>query len=278
MKVIEKAIHTLQNEGIASFFNKTRRKAVHIYQEATFKPYIITKTITGETFQILISNLFAKSWYDRSHEWPELAWVKENLLVEGDIVADCGANNGFTGLFFSKCVGSTGKVVGFEGLSTNVEVANENIRLNHIKNLEIINVAVGSHQGFTKFLDHPNGSVGEREDMKVIEVPMLSLDDFFKAEKPTFLKIDVEGHEIEVLKGAKEIIKTHPKFDIEIHCSYFENRLSFVAELLNLLPLSEYQIYLQLVVDSPIVPHILNENTPELIAKYDNVHLFIAPK
>ncbi|MBD1925829.1 FkbM family methyltransferase [Trichocoleus sp. FACHB-90] len=277
-KLYKKAVHTLQNEGLSSFLNKTKNKIVDTYKKATFKPYIITKSVSDESFQFLISDLFAKSWYDRPHAWPELVWVKENAIVEGDIVADCGAHHGLTGLLFAKCVGSTGEVIGFEALPKNVTIALENIRLNKAKNFEVRNFAVGSHKGDTKFLVYSNGSVGERDDMEVVTVPMIALDEAFISKKPTFLKIDVEGYEIEVLKGAKEILKTLPKLDIEIHCFCFKEPVGAVEELLSLLPLANYQAYIQLLVDGSIVPYNPGEHTPQLIAKHDVVHFFALPK
>lgn len=277
--ILEKAMDTLKKEGISSFLYKTKRKFIYLYQHFTFRPYIITKSLAGEEIQLLISDLFAEGWYAQHPVWPELVWLKENLLEKGDLVADCGANNGYTGIFFSKYVGDTGKVIGFEALPANAKVALENTKLNNIKNFEVKNTAVGSHKGVIKFIVHPNGSVGEQYGMESIEVPLVTLDEVFESEKPTFLKIDVEGYEIEVLKGAQQILKTRPKLDVEIHCSSYTDtdRSSQVAQLLNLLQLSDYQAHIQLLEDGEIIPYNPIEHTPEFIAKFDNVHLFAKP-
>lgn len=281
LKLFNKAINVFLHKGIKTFLIKSKNKVIFTWNRIIFRPYITTICIDSEYMKILISDLFAKACYDNSEnldEWKELLWLKSNLLVEGDIVADCGANIGLTGLFFARCVGSTGKVVGFEALPANARVANENIQLNQVKNFEIQNQALGSHEGTIEFIDAPNGSVGQIEGMKSIIVPMTTLDKSFIKEQPTFLKIDVEGYEIEVLKGAKNILTKKPKLDIEIHCSSFDNPLNKVSEILAILSLSDYHIYLQLIPNGEISFYPSDCITPELIAQYDNVHLFAIPQ
>jgi FkbM family methyltransferase len=280
-----KSVYTLKNESVTYFLKKVGNKLVFwltfCYERLTFKPYLITKNIGGVEIKLLIRDLFAKHWYDRPKsidKWPELVWLKEHCLTEGDIVCDCGANIGFTGIFFAHCVGQQGKVIGFEALPANSQNAEENIKLNSITNYQIRNEAVGSYNGLVEFIDYPNGSVGRAEGMKTIVVPVVKLDDIFNTEKPTFIKIDVEGYEIEVLKGATEILKTKPKLEIEIHCASFLDRVKSVKELLELIPLTEYELFLQLTPLGEVVPHKLSDDTPKLISQYDNVHLFAIPE
>jgi FkbM family methyltransferase len=280
-RLAKKSVNTIVNESFYSFIKKARNKFDYLYEKYSFKPYQIQKIVAGEKIELLISDLFAKHWYDRPQDfdsWQELVWLKEHVLKQGDIVADCGANIGFTGLFFAKCIGSQGRVVGFEALPSNADVARKNIELNRVCNFEIRNQAVGSHSGFIEFSDYPNGSVGKTEGCRTISVPVVSLDEAFPEEKPTFLKIDVEGYEIDVLKGATEILKTRPKLEIEIHCASFSDRLSSVTELLSLLPLADYETFLQLAINEEILPFSLSSATPELIIKYDNVQLIAIPK
>jgi len=279
-RLLKKSLEVFLNEGIKVFLIKIQAKFKFVYQKVMFRSYIANVSIDGKPMKVLISDLFSKACYDSPQNldaWKELYWIKSNILVEGDIVADCGANIGFTGLFFANCVGSTGKVIGFEALPSNAVVAKKNIELNKIKNFEMQNKALGSHVGTIKFIDEPNGSVGEMVGSKSIDVPMTTLDDFFSNEKPTFIKIDVEGYEIEVLKGAQNILQSKPKLDIEIHCSSFDNSIAKVSELLALVDLSAYKIYIQLTPNAEIVLYEEKSVNANLIAEYDNVHLFAIP-
>ena len=281
VNLIAKSVDTLKNESMNQFLVKVKNKLAYWHELWTFRPYLITKKIGDKEIKLLIKDLFAKHWYDRPtnfDEWPELLWLQKNCLRKGDIAVDCGANIGFTGIFFAKCVGASGKVIGFEALPSNARNAEKNIQLNSITNYELRNEAVGSHNGVVEFIDYPNGSVGKMDGRKTVTVPVVKLDDIFITEKPTFLKIDVEGYEIEVLKGASEILKTKPKLEIEIHCATFSDRLKSVTELLNLVLLDDYSVFLQLTTEGEIVTHELSEDTPKLISQYDNVHLFAIPK
>jgi FkbM family methyltransferase len=269
INLIAKSFNTLRHESMGEFLKKVKNKMVYWQEKYTFRPYQITKKIGNKEIKLSIEDLFAKHWYDRPlnlDKWPELLWLEKNSLKEGDIVVDCGANIGFTGIFFAKCVGESGKVIGFEALPSNAQNAEKNIRLNKINNYELRNEAVGSHNGAVEFINYPNGAVGKINGQKTIMVPVVKLDDIFTVEKPTFLKIDVEGYEIEVLKGA-----------IEIHCATFSDRLKSVRELLELIPLDEYQVFLQLTTEGEIMPRHLSDKTPNLISQYDNVHLFAIP-
>jgi FkbM family methyltransferase len=280
-RLLKKSLYTLRHESFSVFAKKIKLKIVYVYKNLTFKPYEIEKSIAGGTIRLIISDLFSKHWYDRPHKfdyWPELLWIKENVLKEGDIVVDCGANIGFTGIFYAQCVGNTGQVIGFEALASNAETVRKNIKLNQVKNFEIRNEAVGSFQGIVDFTDYRNGSVGRIDGYKVITVPVVTLDDAIKNQSPTFIKIDVEGYEIEVLKGATEILKTRPKLEVEIHCAAFKNRLEDVKELLSYIPFSAYDFFIQLLPQGDIQHHIPNDKTAELIAQYNNVHLFALPK
>jgi FkbM family methyltransferase len=282
IRVSKKAVNTLIRQGAKAFLEKTQNKIKYLYKYFTFKPYISSISIGDDhAMKIIISDLFAEDCYGDSKDldkWNELFWLKSNLLIKGDTVADCGANIGVTGLFFAQCIGSTGKVVGFEALPANADIAKQNIKLNQINNFEIENQALGSYVGSVDFINVPNGAVGEVEGVKSIIVPMTTLDAYFSEMLPTFIKLDVEGYEIEVLRGAANILKTLPKLDIEIHCSCFENPLDKVSEILSMLSLTKYKVYLQLIPNGEINFYHTSSITAELISQYNNVHLFAIPK
>jgi FkbM family methyltransferase len=275
--LLQKTITTFRKEGLNSLFKKAKRTVQRIYKQAGFEPYIITKMFEGETLQFLIGDVIGEEWYTNYPGFREFQWIKENLS-EGDIVVDCGAHHGLTGLLFSRWVGPTGKVIGFEGLPHNVEIACKNIELNHVNNFEMRNEAVGPRKGTARFVDELCGVVGGTNNRKTIEVTMVSLDEAFRQEKPTFLKIDVEGYELEVLRGAREVMATCPKLDLEIHCARFKDCSEAVRELLSLLPLQKYQTFIQLVLDGEVIPYDPGVHTPELIATYENIHLLACPK
>ena len=127
----------------------------------------------------------------------------------GDVVIDVGANIGYYTILLADKVGKTGKVYAFEPDKLNFEILKKNIEANNLKNVEIINAAVGSNAGKLK-LHKSKENLGDHklygEDKEIEEVKIIKLDDYFKNIKIDLMKIDTQGWEPEVIEGAKNII------------------------------------------------------------------------
>jgi FkbM family methyltransferase len=135
-----------------------------------------------------------------------------SCLKEGDVFLDVGANIGYYSVLAGKKVGESGRVISVEPVSSTARVLNLNLKLNGLKNVKIIQKATwSSNQILT--LHMPEGFFGlasvhkpaEATDSFVIRgVP---LDDISEALKVNLLKIDAEGSEYQILKGAKKTLK-----------------------------------------------------------------------
>ena len=163
---------------------------------------------------------------------------------EGDIVIDIGAHIGPYTLKASKLVGLNGKVVAIEADPSNYDILNRNIELNKFTNVTAVNCAAYSKEekiklylpskeereegkkeassSYTKY----NTIMYERahNETKFVEVQANTLDyllqlNGIKHEQVNWIKIDVEGAEYEVLKGAKDILSKSDNISllIEIH-------------------------------------------------------------
>jgi FkbM family methyltransferase len=153
--------------------------------------------------------------------------------VTGDVVVDVGAYIGRYSLIASKHVGLLGKVISIEANPNNFEMLIRNVRLNQITNIKCINCAVYSHESKIKLY-----LVGERDSRtyygtllstranegreKCVEVNSYSLDQILETRginQVNWIKIDVEGVEYEVLKGAAKTISRSNDLSllIEIH-------------------------------------------------------------
>jgi len=127
----------------------------------------------------------------------------------GDVVIDVGANIGYYTVLLADKVGKTGKVYAFEPDIINFEILKKNIEANNLKNVEIINAAVGSKAGKLK-LHKSKENLGDHklygDDKETEEVKIIKIDDFLKNIKIDLMKIDTQGWEPEVIEGAKKII------------------------------------------------------------------------
>lgn len=145
---------------------------------------------------------------------------------KGDVVIDAGACYGDTALFFANEVGDNGKVFSFEFVPTNLKILYKNIELNpNLKHrIEVIENPLWSESKKTMYYtDNGESSGVSFKDNKNHEgkVATITIDDFVKQKSITkinFIKIDIEGAELEALKGAAGTIKKFkPKIAVCIY-------------------------------------------------------------
>lgn len=135
--------------------------------------------------------------------------LMSSMLHAGDTVYDVGANVGYYTLLASHKVGPTGRVVAFEPLHVNVRVVQRHLRLNRLRNVSVHEVAVSDHDGRARFAPHASNAMGKLSDSGTVEVATVSLDSLTNAaqlQDPNLIKIDVEGAEVGVLRGAAQLL------------------------------------------------------------------------
>lgn len=132
------------------------------------------------------------------------------VVKPGMICYDVGAHVGFYSLLFSRLTGSNGKVYAFEPLLRNIKFLKKHIELNNINNVTILNVGVSEKSGcgYISGNDNFTYKIGERG----IKIKLISIDEEIQSGSllpPDVIKIDVEGHELFVLKGAINTLRTY---------------------------------------------------------------------
>lgn len=146
--------------------------------------------------------------------------VLVSLLKAGDIFYDVGANVGFYSLLAARQVGAQGHVYAFEPLPRNIEYLDRHIHLNKCTNVTIVPCAVINYVGRARFklLDSSTSHLSEEGEL---EVETITLDDFVfhrYSPSPKIIKVDVEGAEIEVLRGATRcLMECRPFVLISVH-------------------------------------------------------------
>ncbi|MBK7871032.1 MAG: FkbM family methyltransferase [Saprospiraceae bacterium] len=145
-------------------------------------------------------------------------------LKPDSVVADIGAHFGFYTLLAAYLVGNRGKVLAFEASPKVFEVLEENVRA--FPQIEAKHNAVSEATGMISFYEFPtyyseyntlSPQQFEQSDWfhkiphQRVEVPAICLDDFFMETSivPNFIKIDVEGAEYQVIKGAERLLRNH---------------------------------------------------------------------
>jgi FkbM family methyltransferase len=129
------------------------------------------------------------------------------------IVVDCGAHIGKYTILASKATGKKGKVIAIEPHPENYEVLIKNVKLNKCRNITPLMYAVCNKEGRMRLNIGKNNT---EHSMKIdygesfIEVDATTLDSLFrklKLKRVDWLKIDVEGVEVETLLGARKSLK-----------------------------------------------------------------------
>lgn len=270
-----RAREILHDRGWRGLLDHASQSAVRNWRVWRFRPYIAHPRIAGVDLTLRIADQFGQGWYTTEHDWTELTWVRDRLIEPGGTVVDVGTNHGVTAVLFAKWVGPAGRVVAIDGRRQNVETARENGELNGVSNIEFVHTAVGSRIGTVEFMDQPNGGVLRRPgaSRKTVTVPLRTLDDLLAGRAVSLLKIDVEGHELEVLKGAEKVLESAPNLDLEIHCDTFDDPARAVEEILDRIGARRYQLHWQLTFDGAPLPDSA-DTLPALVAQHANIHLF----
>lgn len=149
-------------------------------------------------------------------------------VKKGDILFDVGANVGYYTVLGSRLTGSQGKVFAFEPLVSNISYLHRHVKINKLENVTIIPCACSDAQSIVTFFHNDNNAMGRIEsseiegvnESKMTLVSTVSLDAV--ADKlntiPNIIKIDVEGAELSVLRGAERIISTSkPLIFLSVH-------------------------------------------------------------
>jgi FkbM family methyltransferase len=132
-------------------------------------------------------------------------------------VVDVGANIGVFSLYQSMLKGA-GEVIAFEPSPEVFPRLVKNIEINGIKNIRVLNAAVGDESGMLSFTESRISANSKVSEMGLLKVPCVRLDDELK-DIPGIdvLKIDTEGYETHVLRGACETLKKTERIVLELH-------------------------------------------------------------
>lgn len=264
LKIVKKVLPAPIKRVLARIVNRLR--------ERPFKPYRKKKNIEGVVFDFWIGDSVGRDWYDlqcKDPEWVEMRFIRDHLIERGDVVLECGGHHGCTAIVLSHWVGDSGKVVTFEASPANCNILEKNISLNKLKNVTLVRKAVGAAPGIITINEASNSSVAPSGAGQQVELACL---DEYADLNPTLLKLDVEGFEVEVLKGAQKILSKRPKLAIEIHTEDLPKYGASVPDVFRLIGVENYKLWIQWEDGTEPVEYDLS------VPIEKRVHLFALPK
>lgn len=176
------------------------------------------------------SSLSQKSAY--RFEPAKQEFIKEHLQ-EDHTFFDVGACEGFFTMLVASMLSGLGQVVAIEPDPSNINTIKINEKIGRHKNITLVKTALGDHFGPGKLYRAAN--VGQGSLIKGLpgrydhyqEVSVTTLDDIAATfGQPDFIKIDVEGSELDVLAGGQEVLENrtlkyiamdvHPKLGVDV--------------------------------------------------------------
>ncbi|HET7541842.1 MAG TPA: FkbM family methyltransferase [Polyangiaceae bacterium] len=136
-------------------------------------------------------------------------------LAPGDVFVDVGANIGYYSVVAGAAVGPSGAVYAFEPSERIRARLERNVELNEMHQIHVRSEAVSCTSGVVRFVETQDvendglGYIQTSEQNVGVEVRSVSLDDVpeFSVRTPTLIKVDVEGGEPDVFRGARALLE-----------------------------------------------------------------------
>jgi FkbM family methyltransferase len=154
----------------------------------------------------------------QDYDAPVAAFLRDRVKA-GAVCFDVGANVGVYVLQFAHWSHPTGRVVAFEPNPLACKVLHKHIRINQLtERVQVVAAAVGATIGESILyaagadgmsrLGTPNSAI--RDQVRAIKVPVITLDHYCESEglMPDWLFIDIEGFELDALRGARRVIES----------------------------------------------------------------------
>jgi len=201
---------------------------------AFFKLLKLLKVPRAEFIQIFVPGYNYKFYVRPDKE--DLATFEDPIFQlfrpkQGDNFVDVGAHIGRYSIVAAKRLGNLGRVIAIEAHPETFELLKKNMALNGLHNVTAINLVASSQKGKVKlYLDgHDSGftvyttiMINRTKTEKFLEVEANTLDNILnenKVQRVNYVKIDVEGAELDVLKGAVNTLSSNKDLTllIEVH-------------------------------------------------------------
>jgi FkbM family methyltransferase len=208
------------------------KKLMAIRQAKLLCKRMAWKVLPQPVIQFIKKRHYAGLLRHRSLEKEPDLKVVQCLIKPGDYVIDIGANIGVYTKAISELVGPKGRVYSIEPFPATFQILCSNIKKLSLENVEPMNFAISDHRGVvtmelpcdpsgaeTHYRAHIVSNNAVKNKTEIAKVQATTIDSRFLnvSTKITFIKCDVEGHELTCLKGAQKLLaQSRPAWLIEV--------------------------------------------------------------
>lgn len=217
------------------------------------KPYFIGTLADGTQFVGNVHDAYSCSLaVNPNAEEPLLKFLDASMPTDGNAI-DVGANMGRIAVFMARRLQGRGHIYAFEPTPDTARRAAATFALNGLENVSLFPCAVGDMNGEIKFYhaeNHTDLASATPSDFqtswKETDTPCRTLDDIIVSEEIhniTFMKIDVEGHELKVFQGARALMqRDKPGILFEFNMELAPKTGWTPEDVFDLLPYYKFQI------------------------------------
>jgi len=251
-------INKITRAGYFYFYDKIKRSGIDLKNRKRILGKYEIQTLPGD------EGISTELQIYGIHE-PLTTHLVLNEIKEGMICLDLGSNIGYYAIIESNIVGKSGKIFAIEPSPINFQILKTNLENQKMGNYTVNNIAIGENDEEMEFIVSKKSNWSKirinSEEVnsgdEVIKIPVKTLDSFVKENniaKIDILRMDVEGYEYNILKGAKSVLEQFkPKLLIEVHKMYLGTKKTL--EMLKNLQNLKYEIkfFIPRVYDTPII-------------------------
>jgi FkbM family methyltransferase len=240
------------------FFNHPRQYAKKLILDPHYREYMwlcsryggekrgVERSISTKNGTFLVKDVdafistYREIFLEENYDFP---WAKSSPLIF-DIGANVGVSIAFFKKKFPKC-----KIVAVEADPEVFELLVKNIAINKWSGVEVIQAAVWKKNGKIKF--SPDGGVAGKIDSGhgSISVPTIALRGLIGKKRFSFLKMDIEGAENDLVPDLRAVLSKGPYVYIEYHSS--RKNPQFLGEILKVLKDKKFRVQIQSLFSAP---------------------------
>jgi FkbM family methyltransferase len=191
-------------------------------------------------------------YYEDYYEAANYNFLREYVKPGMEIV-DIGAHIGLFSVYTSQLTGSNGRVICFEPTPGTFSILKRTLALNHCKNVTAVQAAVSSQDGDATFYVsdmagcNSNSLVKNKPEKEIsgYAVKLVTIDTIVSTYslKPSLVKIDAEGAELDVLKGGRQTFSSlKPVIILGLHPAFIKQKGDSLEEIWNLLQDLQYSL------------------------------------
>ena len=242
-----KDIRTFKKNYYYYVFFRLTRNFLNRYLEVKIYNF---KIFASNKKNITSHSLLKKCNFD---DQSELGLIKKISKKNKIFLLDCGCNYGFYS-FYAASLSSQNLVIAIEASPTTAKDFEKNLKLNKFKNIALKNFAISNTDNITITLNESKNdwesslAHSEFDKKKVTKIKTKKIDTIIKNKKlddyTLLIKLDIEGHELQAIEGAKDTIKKYkPIIIIELSSYIFNKKNHAFDNLKSFLVKFNYSIY-----------------------------------